>query len=123
MVVCFLELLVELRQQLVEQLVVLFVQVLLVFVLVLELLLLIEVVIHLLLLLKHLLLLHLLLEVVNLVFERCDKREQLKLFLPICAVIFGWGLFLGLMGVHHLTPDMPGLTASLLPTITAARVE
>jgi surface polysaccharide O-acyltransferase-like enzyme len=48
---------------------------------------------------------------VNLVFERCDKREQLKLFLPICAVIFGWGLFLGLKGVHHLTPDMPGLTA------------
>ena len=48
---------------------------------------------------------------VNLVFERCGKHEQLKLFLPICAVIFGWGLFLGLKGVHHLTPDMPGLTA------------
>ena len=48
---------------------------------------------------------------INHVFDSCDKHEQIRLFLPVCMVIFGWGLFLGLKGVHHFTPDMPGLTA------------
>ena len=48
---------------------------------------------------------------VNHAFDRCDRSEQIRLFLPICIVIFGWGLFLGLRGVHHFVPDMTGLTA------------
>ena len=57
--------------------------------------------------------------IVNVVFEKCEKREAVLRILPLLLVVFGWGCLRNYNCLAWLIPTSPGLKAESFLTFMA----